>query len=66
MELEQEEIDRLWMELEKASNYLRNGGHGRCMSEGGYSAEVKYAKLYQKLVRAGQAPQIKKKYRLGI
>lgn len=54
----QDEIDRLWSAFRAASKRL-NGASGKSAA----GVEKEYGQAYQALVRAGQAPQLKAKYR---
>jgi hypothetical protein len=56
--------EELLMEFEALRTRLNNGGKGRTLAEAANSIQLLYYWAYQKLVRAGLKPQIKKKYRL--
>ncbi len=53
---------RLLRAFARAGEELRKGASSE---KGGVAAEAKYAQTYQALVRAGLAPQIRRKYRIG-
>jgi hypothetical protein len=52
--------DRLERAFTRASDRLRECKRART---GGVAAEVEYGAAYQRLVRAGKAPQLRAKYR---
>ena len=53
-------MDKLTMDFESASKGIKKQ---LPMKMGGSAAEKNYSAAYQALVKAGLAPQIKKKYR---
>ena len=57
------ESDALFAAYEEALRKLANGGKGLSFQQQGAAAEARYAQAYQALVRAGLAPQLRKKYR---
>ena len=56
--MDEKEKERLFFEMEQASKAIKavNKGQG---------TETKYGLAYQALVKAGLAPQLKRKYRVG-
>ena len=55
--------DRLLSNFEAASKKVRQALGAK---QGGAAAESQYGDAYQALVRAGLAPQIRKKYRSSV
>ena len=56
------ETEDLWRNFEKASKELKYCAGGKP----GFSAEKKYGQAYMALVKAGEAPRLKQKYRGGV
>lgn len=61
-ELTQKEKDRLWRDLDIAAKDLMKGQTAR---SGGVGAEKRYGQAYKRLVQAGLAPKLRKKYTIG-
>lgn len=63
--MDENEAQRLWDEYEQAFRKVANGGKGLTVREGGVGADAAAGVAYDRLVRAGLAAPLAKKYRVG-